>query len=259
MREGAETPSTLVAALGAGVGCADLTTGAEPLPRVCESGQQECTCQTNGRHGLQPCLPRSGETTCEGGNPGDTCAPLPPLAVDDTTCDGVDDGCDGATDADYVVGPTTCGGPGVCTAIGLMTCVDGHLVAECTPGLPADDLCDLLDEGPMRRVLIGQGFFVQKCEATPQGDSPFLLCDMAGSLQERVQDCWHDSYAAGGGAPSDGTAWETDCQGPERSTRGGCWSCPAEAGRVAGRSSAATDYRGAALGFRLARSYPLGP
>ncbi len=47
--------------------------------------------------------------------------------------------------------------------------------------------------------------------------NPWGLYDMHGNVWEWVQDCWHDSYQ---GAPTDGSAWETDqCQ--YRVLRGG--------------------------------------
>ncbi|MFZ0258169.1 MAG: SUMF1/EgtB/PvdO family nonheme iron enzyme, partial [Gammaproteobacteria bacterium] len=53
--------------------------------------------------------------------------------------------------------------------------------------------------------------------------NPFGLHDTAGNVWEWVQDCWHDNYE---GAPTDGSAWETDdCR--FRVFRGGSWYSPA--------------------------------
>jgi formylglycine-generating enzyme required for sulfatase activity len=57
--------------------------------------------------------------------------------------------------------------------------------------------------------------------------SPYGLRSMAGNVSEWVADCWHSSYDADGDgwvdAPTDGSAWVTDCVGGGRPTRGGTW------------------------------------
>ena len=87
-------------------------------------------------------------TTCVGGVEVDNCVEGPPLAPNDTTCNGVDDDCDGAVDDDYLVAQITCG-QGVCTAAGQRFCVEGATVDQCTPGTPTateDATCNGLDE-----------------------------------------------------------------------------------------------------------------
>jgi formylglycine-generating enzyme required for sulfatase activity len=53
----------------------------------------------------------------------------------------------------------------------------------------------------------------------PDGNTSQGLCDMAGNVEEWVQDWYHDGYD---GAPSDGSAWE-DPPGNSRVTRGRSW------------------------------------
>ena len=49
----------------------------------------------------------------------------------------------------------------------------------------------------------------------------FGLYDMHGNVRERVEDCWHNNYE---GAPTDGSAWTTGCDGTRRAVvRGGAW------------------------------------
>ena len=49
----------------------------------------------------------------------------------------------------------------------------------------------------------------------------FGLFDMHGNVWELVEDCWHNSYE---GAPTDGSAWTTGCDGTRRAVvRGGSW------------------------------------
>jgi iron(II)-dependent oxidoreductase len=51
----------------------------------------------------------------------------------------------------------------------------------------------------------------------PDGNTAQGLCDMAGSVSEWIQDCYHYGYE---GAPTDGSAWESACS-QSRSARGG--------------------------------------
>jgi len=59
----------------------------------------------------------------------------------------------------------------------------------------------------------------------PLGQSPYGVHDMVGNAYEYVQDCRHYSYV---GAPTDGSAWTTDCESLiPGATRGGDWRTPA--------------------------------
>jgi formylglycine-generating enzyme required for sulfatase activity len=78
----------------------------------------------------------------------------------------------------------------------------------------------------------------------------FLLHDMAGNVEEWVEDCWHDSYVR---APTDGQAWvNRGCA--LRVIRGGFWGGAPATARSAYRTAQPADRRGGSIGFRVARS-----
>jgi formylglycine-generating enzyme required for sulfatase activity len=81
----------------------------------------------------------------------------------------------------------------------------------------------------------------------------FGLFDMHGNVWEWVQDCFHESYT---GAPSDGRAWTSSCNGGERVLRGGSWSNGAAVLQSADRVRSFPDLRNDYIGFRLARTAP---
>ena len=78
----------------------------------------------------------------------------------------------------------------------------------------------------------------------------FGLYDMHGNVYEWVADCWHDNYE---GAPSDGHAWTTGCDGTRRAVlRGGSWRSFPRNLRSANRFRLTPSYRVISFyGFRL--------
>jgi formylglycine-generating enzyme required for sulfatase activity len=79
------------------------------------------------------------------------------------------------------------------------------------------------------------------------------LYDMAGNVDQWVQDCWHEDY---NGAPPDGSAWKGDCASG-RVSRGGNYFSGPESLRAANHYAGVPDFRWNALGLRVART--LGP
>ena len=82
--------------------------------------------------------------------------------------------------------------------------------------------------------------------------NPFGLYDMHGNVSEMVEDCWHNNYE---GAPTDGSAWTTDCDVIEINeaavVRDGSWLHSPRALRSAARSWGMPWRRNVYLGFRL--------
>ena len=79
--------------------------------------------------------------------------------------------------------------------------------------------------------------------------NPFGLYDMHGNVDEWVADCWHDNYE---GAPSEGRAWTTNCDGSRRAVvRGGAWVDYPGFLRSAFRDKLRPSYRFVFNGFRL--------
>ncbi|WP_298633754.1 SUMF1/EgtB/PvdO family nonheme iron enzyme [uncultured Umboniibacter sp.] len=79
----------------------------------------------------------------------------------------------------------------------------------------------------------------------------FGLYDMAGNVNEWVEDCFYNDY---NGAPNDGSAWirKADCS--VRSMRGGGWAGSVEQVASPYRNSDQRDATFTDVGFRLARS-----
>jgi len=78
----------------------------------------------------------------------------------------------------------------------------------------------------------------------------FELQDMLGNVREQLQDCWHPSYR---GVPTNGTAWDTECDSNEHIVRGGAWNLPVPTS-AGGRASAGPNESANNRGFRIAES-----
>ncbi|NEN89208.1 MAG: SUMF1/EgtB/PvdO family nonheme iron enzyme [Okeania sp. SIO3H1] len=82
----------------------------------------------------------------------------------------------------------------------------------------------------------------------------FGLYDMHGNIWEWCQDVWHQNYE---GAPTDGSAWESEGESYMRLLRGGCWNDYSRTCRSARRSSRNTVNRSIIRGFRIVSSIPV--
>ena len=86
------------------------------------------------------------------------------------------------------------------------------------------------------------------------GRGPYGALQLAGNVWEWTADCYHDSYE---GAPTDGTAWQSDCgAGGERVARGGAYGFEAPSLRAAEREATAADFAGPFYGLRCCRDAP---
>jgi formylglycine-generating enzyme required for sulfatase activity len=104
------------------------------------------------------------------------------------------------------------------------------------------------DSGSNRACRDGYAF------TSPVGSFPpnqFGLYDMLGNVMDWNEDCWNTNY---GGAPADGTAWQSgDCN--RRVMRGGSWDADLSVVRSASRRGVPTFYRVTTFGFRVARTF----
>jgi formylglycine-generating enzyme required for sulfatase activity len=89
-------------------------------------------------------------------------------------------------------------------------------------------------------------------KTTPAGSfapNAFGLCDTIGNVSEWCQDVYHDSYE---GAPTDGSAWETNGNLETRVYRGGAYDNDAESCRSAARfATERRNNRNSRIGFRV--------
>jgi formylglycine-generating enzyme required for sulfatase activity len=79
----------------------------------------------------------------------------------------------------------------------------------------------------------------------------FGVSDALGNVWERLEDCWHETYAA---APADGGVWTVGGVCTQRVTRGGAWLSDAPDVRAALRNWDLAPNRKNSLGFRVARA-----
>ncbi len=76
------------------------------------------------------------------------------------------------------------------------------------------------------------------------------VCGMLGTVDQWVEDDWHDSYQ---GAPLHGGPWISESAG-RKVKRGGSWRDPAQATHSSARTRLAPSERVGSVGFRVARS-----
>jgi formylglycine-generating enzyme required for sulfatase activity len=98
------------------------------------------------------------------------------------------------------------------------------------------------------RFSAGPGKATDKLDVGQFPPNAFGLYDMAGNVEEWVEDCFNDTYA---GAPTDGSAWLTgNCD--IRMARGGDYYGAAAYVRSAARNGFSASSR--SFGFRVART-----
>jgi formylglycine-generating enzyme required for sulfatase activity len=82
--------------------------------------------------------------------------------------------------------------------------------------------------------------------------NPWGLLEVHGPVYDWVEDCWHENYE---GAPTDGSAWETDdCNG--HVLRGGAFSRSPQTRRSAARLWSGAPNRFLYMSVRVARTFP---
>jgi hypothetical protein len=89
---------------------------------------------------------RTGSSVCAANGTGTVCGAMPGSPVTEA-CNGVDDDCDGQTDEGLGVGASCVAGVGACARGGLFVCsANGSTTCNATPGSPAAELCNGLDD-----------------------------------------------------------------------------------------------------------------
>jgi len=124
----------------------------------------------------------TGSMTCANGQLVDTCLAGQSTGTD-TDCDGLDQNCNGVADDGYVQVATSCG-IGACAAGGQTSCVGGSVVDDCSPGDPATEICDDLDNDCDGSV--DEGCIT--CFDIPAGD-PGVCSGSGACIGDDVCDC----------------------------------------------------------------------
>ncbi|MFO0747379.1 MAG: MopE-related protein [Myxococcota bacterium] len=119
--------------------CDGLVDQADPdlVAPACESTTGVCAGKTKP---LALCHGADGWADC---GPADYAYLAHPDFHADNDCDGVDNDCDGLADQAFAQVPVAC--EGSCSALGTVTCIDGHTVDTCSGGSSAPEICDGID------------------------------------------------------------------------------------------------------------------
>lgn len=115
---------------------------------------------------------------------------------------------------------------------------------------PSRDHANYGDDECCRGLDSGADKWIDPAPVASFPPNAFGLHDMAGNVQEWVEDCWQDSYID---APADGSARVTGGDCSLRGLRGGSWSSTPKMIRPANRDKGAIDARLPYYGFRVAR------
>jgi RHS repeat-associated protein len=140
--------TTVCTADGAGVMC-DAVPGAGG-DEVCNGEDDDCDGEEDEGFQRVTCgvgVCRHTVSECEGGVPGGQldCDPLEGAGPE--MCDGEDDDCDGTTDEGALDVGGPCGvGEGACFREGVTVCAGGDETCGATPGDPADEICNDVDD-----------------------------------------------------------------------------------------------------------------